>query len=132
MAEPNLRPRPRSPFLGVYRWAPTMLTSILHRVTGVGIALGTLLLACWLVALALGPDAYAAVQRFHGSFIGRVLLFGFTWALVFHAMTGLRHLIWDLGYGIDKESGRGSSLLILIGSVILTLVVWVLTYMMRG
>ena len=95
MAEQPARPRPRSPFLTVYKWPVTMLTSIVHRVTGVGLAAGTLLLACWLVALALGPEAYAKVQAFHAHFIGRVLLFGFSWALIYHLLNGVRHLAWD-------------------------------------
>ncbi len=132
MAEPKLRPRPRSPFFDIYRWPLTMLTSILHRVTGIGIALGGLLLACWLVALALGPDSYARVQAFHGHFIGRFLLFGFTWALVYHWLNGIRHLAWDVGIGFDKQTGFRSGLFVLLGSVGFTLVIWALAYMMRG
>ena len=132
MAEQIQRPRPRSPFFDIYRWPLTMLTSILHRVTGVGIALGSLLLACWLVALALGPDAYAKVQAFHGHFIGRFLLFGFSWAFIYHFLNGIRHLAWDAGIGFDKDTAFRSGVFVLVGSAVFTLVIWFLAYQFRG
>jgi succinate dehydrogenase cytochrome b subunit len=132
MAENTPRQRPRSPFLTIYRWPVTMLTSILHRVTGVGLALGMLLLACWLVALALGPAAYEAVQAFHGGVIGRFLLFGFSVALIYHLLNGVRHLFWDAGHGFDKDRSEQTGQLVLVASVIVTLAVWLLAYQVRG
>lgn len=136
MAEQNTeasipRPRPRSPHLTIYKWPVTMLTSIVHRVTGVGLALGGLMLACWLVALALGPESYAKVQDFHGHFIGRVLLFGFSWALIYHLLNGIRHLAWDAGHGFEKETANRTGRLVLVGSAVVTLVVWFLAYQAR-
>lgn len=109
-----------------------MTTSILHRMTGVSLALGGLLLACWLVALALGPEAYAKVQGFHGHFIGRVLLFGFSWALIFHMLNGIRHLAWDAGHGFEKETADRTGYLVLIGSAVLTLAIWFFAWQARG
>lgn len=126
------RPRPRSPHLTIYRWPITMTTSIIHRVTGAGLALGGLLLACWLVALALGPESYAKVQAFHGHFIGRVLLFGFSWALIFHMMNGIRHLVWDAGHGFEKDTADRTGYLVLIGSAVITLAIWFVAYQARG
>ncbi len=126
------RPRPRSPFLTVYRWPITMTTSIIHRMTGVGLAFGGLLLAGWLVALALGPDAYEKMQTLLGSIIGRLVLFGFTWALIFHMMNGIRHLAWDAGHGFEKETSDRTGYLVLIGSAVVTLAIWFLAWQARG
>ena len=91
--------RPLSPHLQVYRWTLTMALSIVHRATGCALYAGTLLLVWWLIAASSGPVAYANVQAFTGSFIGRVIAFGYTWALMHHMLSGVRHLVWDLGYG---------------------------------
>ncbi|MEX1084141.1 MAG: succinate dehydrogenase, cytochrome b556 subunit, partial [Xanthobacteraceae bacterium] len=92
------RPRPLSPHLQIYRPTLTMTMSIVHRMTGVGLYFGTLILAWWLIATASGPNAYVGVERFLGSLFGRLILFGYTWALIHHMLGGIRHLIWDLGY----------------------------------
>src|SRR5262249_19154008 len=99
MAEQQARraDRPLSPHLQISRWPVRMGTSILHRVTGFGLALGTLLLAWWLVAAALGPGPYDTFQHLAFHWFGRFILFCFTLTLVFHAVNGLRHLAWDLG-----------------------------------
>ena len=85
-----------------------MAMSIVHRVTGVALYFGTLLLAWWLIAAASGPAAYANVQAFTSSFIGRLIVFGYTWALLHHLLSGIRHFVWDLGYGF-KASERESA-----------------------
>src|SRR5262245_33588567 len=89
--------RPLSPHLQIYKPMLTMVMSIVHRITGVGLYAGFLLLAWWLLAAASGPTAYSKVQAFHASFIGRLILFGYTWALIHHLLGGVRHLIWDTG-----------------------------------
>ena len=89
--------RPLSPHLQVYKPQMTSLLSILHRLTGVGLGLGMLLLAWWLIAAALGPEAFQAAQGIVGSVIGRVILFGFTFAFFYHLANGIRHLVWDAG-----------------------------------
>lgn len=109
-----------------------MAASITHRISGVGLGIGTLLLTCWLLALAAGPDAYAQLQEFLGSWFGRILLLGFTWSLMFHMCNGIRHLFWDVGYGFDIPAINRTAWAAFVGSILLTVLVWVLAYMYRG
>src|SRR5690554_2275315 len=95
--------RPLSPHLQVYRWYLTMATSILHRVTGSALVVGLVLLTWWLVALAAGPESFATVQAVMHTFFGWLVLFGMTIALFYHAAYGVRHLVWDAGYGFYKD-----------------------------
>ena len=122
------RERPLSPHLQIYRFQWTMILSITHRVSGVALAVGTLLLVWWLVALASGPDAYATVQSVMGSVFGRVLLFGWTLALFYHLCNGIRHLFWDAGYGFSLDAAYRSGLAVVGASVTLTLTAWILAY----
>jgi len=117
--------RPLSPHLQVYRWQYTMLTSILHRATGIALSVGTLLLAWWLIAAATGPDAFARAQGFIGSGLGLLLLFGWTWSLFYHLANGIRHLVWDAGYGLELQSAERSAYIAIGASLALTLVVWI-------
>jgi succinate dehydrogenase / fumarate reductase cytochrome b subunit len=110
----------------------TMLMSIAHRISGVGNAVGFLLLAWWLVAISLGPDAYAQVSAFFGSIFGRLLLFLFSWSLIHHMLGGIRHLIWDTGAGLDKVSIEVFAWATIIGSITLTVLVWMFGYWLRG
>jgi succinate dehydrogenase / fumarate reductase cytochrome b subunit len=114
------RPRPLSPHLTVYRPMYTMVTSITHRATGFALALGLILLAWWLLALAAGPAAYARARALLGSPAGFVVLAGFVLAFWFHFCNGLRHLNWDLGRGLEKASARRSAALVAIATVALT------------
>jgi succinate dehydrogenase / fumarate reductase cytochrome b subunit len=125
MADPG-GARPLSPHLQVYRWQLTMLMSIMHRVTGIMLAGGTLLLVWWLVALAMGPEAYARVQGFIGSFVGQVVMLGWTAALFYHMLNGIRHLFWDAGYGFDIPTVYRSGYTVLVLTAILTLGSWML------
>src|SRR5439155_23032700 len=101
MAETKASPeRPLSPHLFIYKPMLTMLMSIAHRVTGAALYFGTLLVAWWLIAAASGPNYYAAVQWFMGTVVGRLVLFGYTWALIHHMLGDVRHLIWDTGRGL--------------------------------
>ena len=124
--------RPLSPHLQVYRPQITSMLSILHRLTGVALAVGTLLLTYWLVAAASGPEAFADAQGLIGSFFGRLLLFGWTYALFYHLCNGIRHLIWDAGYGFEIETATRSGWMVLGASVVLTLASWALGYAMMG
>lgn len=124
--------RPLSPHLQVYRPQITSTLSILHRLTGVALAVGTLLLTYWLVAAASGPEAYASAQGLIGSFIGRLLLFGWSFALFYHLCNGIRHLIWDAGYGFDLEAATRSGWIVVGASVVLTLACWGLGYLMMA
>jgi succinate dehydrogenase / fumarate reductase, cytochrome b subunit len=123
--------RPLSPFL-TYRWTLTMVLSIVHRITGIALYVGTLLMAWWLIAAASGPTAYANIQGFTTSWIGLLILFGYTWALIHHMLGGIRHFIWDLGYGFGPSEREWLTRAVLIGSIILTLVVWVIAYVAGG
>ena len=118
--------RPVSPHLQIYRWYPSMAFSILHRITGSALAVGLLLLTWWLVALARGPESFAVVQGFMHSFFGFLILFGFSAALFFHAANGVRHLIWDAGYGLDKASLRQGNFVMAGSAGFLTVVFWLL------
>ena len=125
--------RPLSPHMQIYRWPLPMAMSILHRITGAGLYVGTLLMAWWLIAAGSGPNAYATFAAFIGSFFGRLILFGYTWALVHHALGGVRHLIWDTGRGFEVHEREWLSLATAVGSVTLTLLLWVIGYLtMRG
>ena len=124
--------RPLSPHLQVYRLPMLAILSIFHRITGVALAVGTLLLTYWLVAAASGPDAFATAQGLIGSIIGRLLLFGWSFALFFHLCNGIRHLIWDAGYGFEIASATRSGMTVVAAAAVLTLATWALGYAMMG
>lgn len=124
--------RPLSPHLQVYRPQITSTLSILHRITGVALAVGTLLLTWWLVAAASGPEAFATAQGFIGSIIGRLLLFGWSFALFYHLCNGIRHLFWDAGFGFEIETAQRSGIAVVIAAAALTLVCWIAGYLMMG
>jgi|SRR6185503_10865039 len=96
--------RPLSPHLGIYRWQITMTMSILHRATGVALAVGSLALIWWLVAAGMGPQDYAQVQSFFGSWFGQFLLWGWTFSFFYHLCNGVRHLCWDAGWGFEIKT----------------------------
>ena len=124
--------RPLSPHLSIYRPMLTMMMSIAHRISGAANAVGFLLLVWWLVAIAAGPEAYAQVSSFFAGIPGRMLLFLFSWSLIHHMLGGIRHLIWDTGRGLDKVSIEIFALATIIGSTLLTVLVWIVGYWLRG
>ena len=125
--------RPLSPHLSAYRMTLTMMMSIVHRITGGALYVGSLLLAWWLLAAASGPNAYAAFQSVASSFIGRIVLLGYTWALVHHMLGGLRHLVWDTGHGFGPAEREWLARANLAGSIALTIVLWIVGgYLMGG
>jgi succinate dehydrogenase cytochrome b subunit len=126
------RARPLSPHIGIYKMMLTFVMSGFHRVTGFVLYFGIVLLAWWLVAAASGPNAYAYVEWFMGSLIGRLVLLGFSWAVLHHMLGGVRHLIWDLGRGFEPAEREFLALATIIGSVSLTIVVWVIGYLAMG
>ena len=128
----GLKDRPLSPHLQIYKPMLTMMMSIVHRITGGALYFGTLLLAWWLLAAASGPNAYATFQTVASSFIGRIVLLGYTWALLHHMLGGIRHLIWDTGRALDKPSIEVLAWLTIIGSIALTLLIWYAGYALRG
>ena len=128
----EIHQRPLSPHIQIYRWTLTMFLSILHRATGVVLYAGTLLLVWWLMAAATGPEAFALFQGVAGSWIGRLVLFGYTWALFHHMFGGIKHFIWDTGAGFELSAvewiSRGATVI----PILLTLISWVLAYKFMG
>ncbi len=124
--------RPLSPHLQVYRLTLTMVMSGFHRISGFVLYFGTLLLAWWLMAAASGPAGYARFEWFAGSLIGRLILFGYTWALIHHTLGGIRHLIWDTGRGFGAQQREWLAAATIIGSIVLTVIVWVIGYLAMG
>jgi succinate dehydrogenase / fumarate reductase, cytochrome b subunit len=124
--------RPLSPHLQIYRPQLTSVLSITHRATGIALAFGTLLLVYWLLAAASGADAYASAQALLGSWIGRIVLLGFSFALFFHLCNGIRHLFWDAGLGFELKTAYASGNAVIIVSILLTLMAWAMAYAMRG
>ncbi len=119
------RNRPLSPHLQVYRLPITAWISISFRATGVFLAIGTLLLAYWLGAAAYGPETYARAQAFIGSWFGILLLLGWSFSLFFHFCNGIRHLVWDAGWGFEKQQYNLTSRVVLIAAGVLTLLSWI-------
>ena len=125
-------PRPLSPHLQVYRWQLTSVMSILHRVSGVALTAGALLLVWWLVAAAAGPGPYAQVQWFLGSPLGLLLLFVWTAALFYHLCNGLRHLWWDAGHGFELPSVYASGWIVAAATGVLTVISWIAGLVLWG
>jgi succinate dehydrogenase cytochrome b subunit len=124
-SEGKLVHRPLSPHLQVYRWPLSMALSILHRVTGVALGVGTLMFTWWLVAAASSDDVFDRAQWFIGSAFGLTLLFGWSLALIFHFFTGIRHLFWDAGVGYDSPTYNYSGWGVIIATGVCTVLVWV-------
>ncbi len=128
----SIENRPLSPHLQVYKWLWTMMFSIVHRATGVALAVGTLVLVWWLLALASGPEAFAFAQTMLGSIVGRLALLGWTWSLFYHLANGVRHLVWDIGWGFELGVAQASGWFVVVISIVLTLAAWGLGYMVLG
>jgi succinate dehydrogenase / fumarate reductase, cytochrome b subunit len=122
------RQRPLSPFLSVYRWQYSMALSILHRVTGCALSVGTLLFVYWLVAAATGRRAYDRAEDFLGHPVVLVLLIGFSFAFFYHFLNGARHLTWDTGHGLERKAARLSGWITFLGAIAATALYWVVFY----
>ena len=128
MAETRPVARPLSPHLQIYRPMLTMMMSIMHRATGVALYFGIILLVWWFSAAAASDDYFNMVQGFFGHWFGRLVLFGFTWALVHHMLGGLRHLLWDTGRGFDLKTVEWMARANLAGSIVITILLWIIGY----
>ncbi|WP_274627071.1 succinate dehydrogenase, cytochrome b556 subunit [Arvimicrobium flavum] len=126
------RQRPLSPHLSIYRPTITMTMSIVHRITGGALYFGTLLVAWWLIAAASSERQFEIANAVFGSWFGRIILFGYTWTLFHHMMGGIRHLIWDTGAGLEKETASKIAWATLVCSIVLTVLVWIAGYAARG
>ena len=126
------RARPTSPHVGIYRWQIGNTLSILHRATGVALALGLPALCYWLMSLAGGELSYAAAVRVFASPVGILVLVGWTFAFLYHLLNGVRHLFWDVGHGFERPQRHVSGWLVVFGSIVLTAGVWVLIWVHRA
>ncbi|CAA7612476.1 Succinate dehydrogenase cytochrome b556 subunit [Candidatus Terasakiella magnetica] len=120
------RNRPLSPHIQVYKMPFTAILSITHRITGIALGVGTLVLAYWLASAAYGPTAYAHAQAVLGSAIGKLVLFGWTGALFYHLCNGIRHLFWDVGRGYEIAEADKSGRLVVASAAVMTLLAWII------
>ena len=124
--------RPLSPHLQIYKPQLTSVLSITHRATGVALSVGSLFLVWWLVAAASGEASFATAQGFFGSWLGLLLLFGWSFAFFFHFCNGLRHLMWDTGYGFDLRTTYATGWMVVAASGALTILAWIVGLAARG
>lgn len=120
--------RPLSPHLGIYGWQISMFTSVVHRATGIVLSVGSIFVAVWVCAAALGPDAFAAVNGIAAAWYGQILMLGWSLALFYHLCNGLRHLAWDAGVGLELDVARVTGYVAVGVAVALTIIVWVLAW----
>jgi succinate dehydrogenase / fumarate reductase cytochrome b subunit len=125
------RLRPLSPHLQVYRPQITSVLSITHRATGIALMVGTLMLTCWLVSAATGPTAYEVLQVWMSGIIGRLLLLGWTFALFYHLCNGIRHLLWDAGWGFELKQVDITGWTVVAAAAVLTVAAWIAAYAVR-
>jgi len=117
---------PLSPHLQIYRWHISSLLSITHRISGVINLFSLILIFFWLLVLSLGENNYESFLLVINSFIGKFFLIGFTWSMSFHLLSGIRHLIWDFGYGFEIKTANISGIIVIISSLILTVIFWLM------
>ena len=115
---------PLSPHLQIYRWHISSLLSITHRISGVINLLALILIFFWLIILNLGENNYEFFLLIINSFFGKFILIGFTWSMIFHLLSGARHLVWDLGYGFEIKTANISGIIVIISSLALTIIFW--------
>jgi succinate dehydrogenase / fumarate reductase cytochrome b subunit len=121
-----------SPHLWQWRWHITMWGSIIHRATGVGNYLGMIVVTGWLFAAAMGQEAYDLFASLAGSFIGQLILFGFTWSVSYHLLNGVKHLVFDAGHGFNPKFASTMATLVLILSVVVAAAIWLLAGLVPG
>lgn len=124
--------RPLSPHLQVYKPQITSVLSILHRLTGIGLAAGAVVLVYWLNAAAYGPGAFEYAQGLLATWFGKLLLLGWTWALFYHLCNGIRHMYWDAGRGLELKQVHITGWLVVVASLGFTLISWVAGYGLLG
>ena len=115
---------PLSPHLQIYRWHISSLLSITHRIAGVINLLALILIFFWLLGLSFGESNYESFLLIVNSFFGKFILVGFTWSMIFHLLSGIRHLAWDLGYGYEIKTANISGIIVIIFSLALTIIFW--------
>tara|TARA_Y100000590_G_scaffold382423_1_gene452363 strand:+ start:38 stop:424 length:387 start_codon:yes stop_codon:yes gene_type:complete len=115
---------PLSPHLQIYRWHVSSLVSITHRISGIINLLALILIFFWLLVLNFNESNYELFLLVINSFFGKFILIGFTWSMSFHVLSGIRHLIWDLGYGFEIKTSNISGIIVIISSLVLTIIFW--------
>jgi succinate dehydrogenase / fumarate reductase cytochrome b subunit len=124
--------RPLSPFLTIYSWPITMATSIVHRMTGVALAGGIIILTWWLVAAANGLETYNFFLQTITMPLGQLVLFGFAWSLAYHAVNGIRHLAWDLGFGFEVSTSNVTGIIVFVLSFLFAVAVFAVAWLGHG
>lgn len=122
------RSRPLSPHLQVYRLPLSAILSILHRLTGIALFLGSVVWVWWLLGAAIGDEAFASAQWFIGSWLGQIILLGCTWSMFHHLGNGIRHLFWDIGKGYELETAHATGWAVVVFGVGMTLIAWIAGY----
>ena len=117
---------PLSPHLQIYRWQISSLLSIAHRITGILNLLGLIFISAWISSAGLGENSFECFSIFLKSFIGKFILIGFTWSLSYHLLSGIRHFFWDLGYGYEIKTANLSGIVVIVGSLFLTIILWMI------
>tara|TARA_B100000965_G_scaffold336384_1_gene302645 strand:+ start:412 stop:798 length:387 start_codon:yes stop_codon:yes gene_type:complete len=117
---------PLSPHLQIYRWHISSLLSITHRIAGVVNLISLILIFFWLVVLSFSENNYELFLLLINSFFGKFILIGFTWSMIFHMLSGIRHLFWDLGYGFEIKTANISGIIVIISSLVLSVIFWLL------
>ena len=115
---------PLSPHLQIYRWQISSLLSITHRITGMLNLLGLIFISVWISSAGMGENLFECFSVFLKSFIGKFILIGFIWSMSYHLLSGIRHLFWDLGYGYEIKTANLSGIIVIIGSLFLTIILW--------
>ena len=128
----SAKQRPLSPHMQIYRWPVTMATSIIHRATGMALSVGTLLVAWWLIAAAMGDAQYDLFSMVARSPLGQLVLFGFVWSLAYHLLNGIRHLAWDVGYGFEVKTANRTGVLVVALSLVLAVGAFAYAYLAQG
>ncbi len=117
---------PLSPHLQIYRWQISSLISIFHRITGIINVMGLIIICLWIGLLFFGESRYGLINIFFQSYFGKVFIMGFVWSYSFHLLSGIRHLILDLGYGYEIKTANISAIIVIIGSLVLTVLMWLI------
>jgi len=117
---------PLSPHLQIYKWQISSLLSITHRISGVINLIALILIFFWLIVLSFGETNYELFLLTINSFFGKFILIGFTWSMIFHLLSGIRHLAWDLGYGFEIKTANISGIIVIVLSLMLTVIFWLL------
>jgi len=117
---------PLSPHLQIYRWQISSLVSIFHRITGIINVMGLTIICLWIGLLFFGESRYGLINIFFQSYFGKVFIMGFVWSYSFHLLSGIRHIILDLGYGYEIKTANISGIIVIIGSLVLTVLMWLI------